>query len=450
MVAKPKLDIKDGEKIFVLDTSVILHDSDAIKNFQEHNVAIPIQVLEEIDNFKKGNDSRNFEARRFIRYADNLAQGSLVNKWIPLNGSKTGKFKVVIHSDKVDVDAEKIFGDGKYDHKILNCALSLQNEYPEKHIVLVTKDICLRLKAKALGLASEDYETGKVKNISELYTGMSVIDDVADEYLERLYHVGTIQAKLVLSSNLIANEFFELRNGKKQVLTHYFQENDTLILIPDQEAFGIKALNSEQHFALHALLNPAIKLMTIQGVAGTGKTLLALAAAIQQRRSYRQIFVSRPVIPLTNNDIGFLPGDVKDKLNPYMQSLWDNLNYIKSQFKTVDKKYKRIEEMLSAEKIAISPLAYIRGRSLVKIFFIVDEAQNLTPHEVKTIISRAGNDTKIVFAGDINQIDTPYLDSQSNGLSYLIDKVKGNPLFAHITLQKGERSDLANIANEVL
>jgi len=185
-------------------------------------------------------------------------------------------------------------------------------------------------------------------------------------------------------------------------------------------------------------------------VAGTGKTLLALAAALEQRREFRQIFVSRPIVPLNNNDIGYLPGDVTDKLDPYMQSLWDNLNFIKDQFRKTDKQYRLIEEMKKTEKIAIAPLAYIRGRSLVKIYFIVDEAQNLTPHEVKTIISRAGSNTKIVFMGDINQIDTPYMDSQSNGLSYLIDRVKDNPLFAHITLKKGERSDLANIANEYL
>jgi PhoH-like ATPase len=201
---------------------------------------------------------------------------------------------------------------------------------------------------------------------------------------------------------------------------------------------------------LHALLNPRVKLVTIQGVAGTGKTLLALAAALEQRREFRQIFVSRPIVPLGNNDIGFLPGDIKDKMDPYMQSLWDNLNYIKDQYRKTDKNYRLIEEMMKTEKIAIAPLAYIRGRSLVKIFFIVDEAQNLTPHEVKTIISRAGDHTKIVFMGDIHQIDTPYLDSQSNGLSYLIDRVKDNPLFAHITLEKGERSLLANIANEHL
>ncbi|NNC83536.1 MAG: PhoH family protein [Flavobacteriales bacterium] len=452
MVAKKKLEKKDAQKIFVLDTSVLLYDSNAIKNFKEHNVAIPIQVLEEIDNFKKGNDTKNFEAREFIRFTDDIAQGQLINDWIPLNGSKTGRFKVVIHNEKPRVDAERVIGEGKYDHKILNCAISLQEEYPEKKVVLVSKDICLRLKAKALNIRAEDYETGKIKNISDLYTGNTTIDKVALTKLDTLRNKGFIKPDEVGIKNPKCNEYFVLRSKdkKQEVLAYYEDDMKALRAIEEYEAFGVKALNPEQQFALHALMNPRVRLVTIQGVAGTGKTLLALASALEQRRDFRQIFVSRPIIPLANNDIGFLPGDVKDKVDPYMQSLWDNLNYIKDQFRKTDKKYRLIEEMQKSEKIAIAPLAYIRGRSLVKIFFVVDEAQNLTPHEVKTIISRAGDDTKIVFMGDIHQIDTPYLDSQSNGLSYLIDRIKDNPLFAHITLQKGERSDLANIANHYL
>jgi PhoH-like ATPase len=197
-------------------------------------------------------------------------------------------------------------------------------------------------------------------------------------------------------------------------------------------------------------MNPNIKLVTLQGVAGTGKTLLALACALEQRKNYRQIFVTRPIVPLSNKDMGYLPGDIKSKLDPYMEPLWDNLKFIKGLFASNEKQYKKFDEMLENEKIAIAPLSYIRGRSLSRVFFIVDEAQNLTPHEVKTIISRAGDETKIVFTGDIHQIDTPYLDSQSNGLSYLIDKIKGNPLFAHVTLEKGERSELANLASQIL
>jgi PhoH-like ATPase len=214
--------------------------------------------------------------------------------------------------------------------------------------------------------------------------------------------------------------------------------------------FGIGPKNAEQALAMSALLDPEIKLVTLQGAAGTGKTLLALACALEQRREYRQIYVTRPVVPLSNKDIGYLPGDIQSKLDPYMQPLWDNLKLIKGQFEKHDSTPKRIDEMLENEKIAIAPLAYIRGRSLANIFFIVDEAQNLTPLEVKTVISRAGEGTKIVFTGDVHQIDTPFLDTESNGLSYLIDKAKGDPLFAHITLEKGERSPLANLANELL
>jgi PhoH-like ATPase len=233
-------------------------------------------------------------------------------------------------------------------------------------------------------------------------------------------------------------------------LCFYNEENDTIERVEKTFASSIKPRNAEQSFAVHALLNPNIKLVAIQGVAGTGKTLLALACAIEQHKLYKQIILARPIIPLSNRDIGYLPGDANEKISPYMQPLWDNLKFIKSQFKETEKKYKAIEEMVQQEKISITPLAFIRGRSLSNVMFIIDEAQNLTPHEVKTIITRAGEGTKVVFTGDIHQIDTPYMDEQSNGLSYMIDRLKGNKLFAHIRLEKGERSELANLANELL
>ncbi|TVR38589.1 MAG: PhoH family protein [Cryomorphaceae bacterium] len=448
---KKKAGNEEPGKIFVIDTSVILYDSNAINNFDEHSIVIPIQVLEEVDNFKKGNETKNFEAREFIRFVDQVAQNQLINDWVPLNGAGKGKFKVALTHDVKGVDAVRVLGDKKYDNQILNCALSTQEANPDKKVILVSKDICLRLKAKALNIQAEDYETGKVKDVSKLYKGHQSIDRISETLLDSLFNKGFGDPELLPKKvKPVANEYFVLRNAKKSVLARYDALEQMLVRVKPEPAFGIKALNAEQSFALDALANPSIKLITIQGKAGTGKTLLALASAIEQRRDYRQIFVSRPVIPLSNKDIGYLPGDIKSKLDPYMQSIWDNLNYIKSQFRNTDKNVQRIKEMVDNEKIAISPLAYIRGRSLVKIFFIVDEAQNLTPHEVKTIISRAGDDTKIVFAGDIHQIDTPYLDSESNGLSYLIDKVKGSPLFAHIALEKGERSDLANLANEHL
>lgn len=447
---KTKAASKEKQKIFVIDTSVILYDSNAIKNFEEHDIAIPIQVLEELDDFKKGNETVNFEAREFIRFIDSISKEKLISNWVPLNGSTTGNFKVMLHAQNEGLNSERVFGDSKYDNKILNCAIQLRDDYPGKKVILISKDICLRLKAKALNIAAEDYETGKVKDVKALHSGQVLISGVKEKLIESLYRSGVGDPAMVKMDSINANRYFILRNRKKSVLTRYNKTENILERVEDQQAYGIHALNAEQNFALHALLDPSIKLVTIQGMAGTGKTLLAIAAAIEQRTNYRQIFVSRPVVPLSNRDIGYLPGDVKSKLDPYMQSLWDNISFIKSQFRMTDKNHKRIETMLETEKIAISPLAYIRGRSLVKIFFIIDEAQNLTPHEVKTIISRAGDDTKLVFTGDIHQIDTPYLDSQSNGLTYIMDRVKDHPIAAHITLEKGERSELANVANEFL
>lgn len=451
MTRKQKTKAKEIiSKIFVLDTSVILYDSNAISNFEDNDVAIPIQVLEELDNFKKGNETVNFEAREFIRFVDEVSKEKLINDWVPLNGKNSGNFKVVLHSQKTGLNSERVFGDSKYDNKILNCAIQLQEDHRDKRVILVSKDICLRLKAKALNIEAEDYETGKVKDLERISDRKQVKTKASEVLIDELFQKGIGNPDLLKSKNIEANQFFTLNFRKKKVLARYNKKDHLLERVITQEAFGIRALNDEQNFALSALLNPDIKLVTMQGMAGTGKTLLAIAAAIEQRTNYRQIFVSRPVVPLSNKDLGYLPGDIKSKLDPYMQSLWDNLNYIKEQFKATDKNHKRIETMLETEKIAISPLAYIRGRSLVKIFFIIDEAQNLTPHEVKTIISRAGDDTKIVLTGDIHQIDTPYLDSQSNGLSYLIDRVKDHPIAAHVILEKGERSELANIANEYL
>jgi PhoH-like ATPase len=241
-----------------------------------------------------------------------------------------------------------------------------------------------------------------------------------------------------------------LKNGTKSVLASYSPGKDVLERVKKVTAFGVNPRNAEQAFALDAIMNPEIRLVSIQGVAGTGKTLLSLAGALEQRRNYHQIYLARPIVPLSNKDIGYLPGDVNSKLNPYMEPLWDNLKYIRSLYSEKDKEHKQLNEMVEAQKLVVCPLAYIRGRSLSNVFFIVDEAQNLTPHEVKTIITRAGENTKIIFTGDVHQIDTPYLDAQSNGLSYLIEKVKGRPLYAHITLEKGERSELANLANDLL
>lgn len=437
-------------KIFVLDTSVILFDHQAIMNFDEHDIAIPIQVLEELDTFKKGNDTMNFEARSFIRNLNEIVSDHLVSDWVPLNGKSKGQIKVILDaSGHKKYDAEKVFDQRKNDHKILNAALALQQENPKSKVILVSKDICLRLKAKSLEIHAEDYETGKIKDLESLNTGMTSLE-VKAALIDELFEKGRLEFSKLKATERIANHYYILKNGKKSILSYYNPQTDLLERVEKQTVFNIKPRNAEQTFAMHALLNPEIKLITLRGIAGTGKTLLAIASALEQRRHYQQIFVTRPIVPLGNKDIGFLPGDIKSKVDPYMQPIWDNLKYIKSLLDQKDPEFKRIDEMVQNEKIAIAPLAYIRGRTLSNVFFIVDEAQNLTPLEVKTIISRAGENTKIVFTGDIYQIDTPYLDAESNGLSYIIDRVKNNNLFAHVTLVKGERSELANLANELL
>ena len=444
---------KDKEKkIFVLDTSVILFEHNSILNFDEHDIGIPITVLEELDNFKKGNDTKNFEAREFIRLIDKLAKDQMLHKWNPLNGKTKGNFKVLMDTgSNGTLDANKVFNEHKADHRILNSALLLQKEEKDRKIILVSKDINLRLKAKSLGLVAEDYTTGKVQNVSSLYTGKTIIDNVDPDVIDLLYEKGYCPPEDLLGeASLTKNHYYILRSGKKSVLAFFNSANGMVEQVEKRSVYGIKPRNAEQAFAIHAVTKPEIKLVTMQGVAGTGKTLIALAAALEQKRDFKQIYLARPIVPLSNKDIGYLPGDIKSKLNPYMEPLWDNLKFIQNQYSENDKEYSKITEMVNNEKLVITPLAYIRGRSLSNICFIVDEAQNLTPHEVKTIITRSGENTKIIFTGDIFQIDTPYLDSQSNGLSYLIDRIKDHELYEHITLEKGERSELANLANDLL
>ena len=444
---------KTERKIFVLDTSVILFEHNAIMNFEEHDIGLPITVLEELDQFKKGNDTKNFEAREFTRLLDKLAKDKSLQDWIPLNGKTRGSFKVVMEAGTSEggLDANHIFGEKKNDHRILNAALRLKEENQDRSVILVSKDINLRLKAKSIGLLAEDYETGKVKSVDSLRKGAIEIEKEDSDIINHLYENGTLDPKEVLKNKKsLVNQYFILKSDKNSVLAYHNSTDDVIERVDKRPISGIKPRNAEQTFAIHAIMNPDVKLVTIQGVAGTGKTLLTLAAALEQRREYKQIYLARPIVPLSNKDIGYLPGDIKSKLNPYMEPLWDNLKFIQNQYKETDKEFKAITEMVNKEKLLITPLAYIRGRSLSNIFFIVDEAQNLTPHEIKTVITRAGENTKIVFTGDVNQIDTPYLDSQSNGLSYLIDRVKDHPLYAHITLEKGERSELANLANDML
>jgi len=437
------------KKIFVLDTSVILYNHNAIRSFDDNDVAIPITVLEELDNFKKGNDTINFEAREFIRIIDRLSNKATLTRWISLGMPKLGKFKVVMN-EQSELDAIKVFGENKPDHRILNAALVMMAENPGKKVILVSKDVNLRLKAKSLNIPAEDFETGKIKDVEGLYSGKTLIEGLDKTIIDIIYEAGWCLPEDIGIKTPIPNHYFILKNGKSSVLAFFNPVTGRIEKIEKHGCYKINPRNAEQVFALHAILNPGVKLVTLQGIAGTGKTLLALAGALEQKRNFKQIFLARPVVPLSNKDIGYLPGDIKSKLDPYMQPLWDNMKFIQSQYSEKDREYKVLTEAVENEKLVITPLAYIRGRSISNVCFIVDEAQNLTPHEVKTIITRAGENTKIIFTGDIYQIDTPYLDTQSNGLSTLIDKVKKHEIYAHVRLEKGERSELANLANEML
>jgi len=437
------------KKIFVLDTSVILYNHNALRSFEDNDVAIPITVLEELDNFKKGNDIKNFEAREFIRQMDKISPRGTLQRWTTIGKPSTGKFKVIMN-EQSEMDAQAIFGESKPDHRILNAALVLSKEYPDRSVVLVTKDINLRLKARALNIPAEDFETGKIKDIESLYAGKIMVEGLSKSLIDTIYQEGFCFPEDIGIKEPNPNQYLILKNSKHSVLTFFNPVTARIEKIEKRSAFRIEPRNAEQVFALHAILNPNVKLVTLQGVAGTGKTLLALAGSLEQKMNFKQIYLARPIVPLSNKDIGYLPGDIKSKLNPYMEPLWDNLKFIQNQYGEKDKEFKAITEAIEKEKLMITPLAYIRGRSISNVFFIVDEAQNLTPHEVKTIITRAGENTKIIFTGDIYQIDTPYLDAQSNGLSTLIDKIKHNPIYAHIRLEKGERSELANLANEML
>ncbi len=441
---------KKIKKIFVVDTNVILHDSSCLTQFKEHDVVIPIAVLEELDQFKKGNESINFQARHFLRTLDALSGAKLFNGGVRI-AAKKGKISI-----KLDMEFDAEFAlslrDKIPDHRILHCAYQLKKDHAATPVIMVSKDVNLRMKAKAVGLLAEDYSTDKIADLERLYTGRRTLENVSEELIDQLYQLPfEIDVTLFEDHETFKpNEYFIVRCGKKSALAVHSASEKKMKRIDKLPAYGITPKNSEQTFALNALTNPDIQLVTISGKAGTGKTLLALAAALEKRKLYRQIFLARPIVPLSNKDLGFLPGDIQSKLDPYMQPLMDNLGVIQNQFGNTDVKHKRIQDMLKEEKLNISPLAYIRGRSLVHIYFIVDEAQNLTPHEVKTIITRAGEGTKFVFTGDIYQIDHPYLDSESNGLSYLIDKMQGQGLYAHITLERGERSELAELASDLL
>jgi PhoH-like ATPase len=437
-------------KVFVLDTNVVLHDARCIEDFADNEIAIPITVLEELDKFKRGNEDIHFQARKFLRTLDSLTGPLLSEQGVP-RGDGLGNIRVV-WTQQMDEQIKAAFMRDASDHRILNTAVQLQKEKKTRKIVLVSKDINLRMKAKSVGLIAEDYEADKLKSFDELYTGKRVIEGVQSEEISLFDGRRSVVPENQITSieAPIANENFIFRNGSRSLLLTYSGQDKSFQNTRRISAYGIQPRNAEQTFALRALMDDDIRLVTLAGKAGTGKTLLALAAALETRSRYEQVLLARPIVPLSNRDLGFLPGDIQAKLDPYMQPLFDNLNVIRHQFRGSEKKAEAIRKMLDEDRLIITPLSYIRGRSLQKTYFIVDEAQNLTPHEVKTIITRAAEGTKIVLTGDLNQIDQPYLDALSNGLSHLIDRMVGQTIYAHMTLEKGERSPLADLASELL
>ncbi len=443
-------------KIFVLDTNVILHDYNAIRKFQDNDLVIPVAVIEEVDKFKKGTDALAFNARGFMRSIDKITEGLLFPpEGLPL-GKGLGRIKVE-PNHPFPAALKNLFIDDIPDHRILSTAIWVRDTHPGTFVALVTKDVNLRVKSKAAGMEVQDYLTDKVDEAK--------IEDSQKEVQNRELESAEMQALCygpdnALPWNLFSqnrpspNQIFKCRwkgdKSKEVACARYDADRDEVVLIKSREAYGIRPRNDEQKMALDACLNPKTELVALTGGAGTGKTLLALAAALEQEREYDQIVISRPTVILGNQDIGFLPGDQKQKMSPFLQPLMDNLNVIKEQFRPSSKEAQRIDAMLTQEKLIIEPLAYIRGRSLGKCYFIIDEAQNLTPHEMKTIITRAGEGTKMVFTGDIFQIDQPYLDQWSNGLTHLSQKLAGQKLFQHVFLRKGERSALSELAAKLL
>lgn len=443
-------------KIFVLDTNIVLHDYKAIRKFQDNDIVIPIAVLEELDKFKKGTDALSFNARGFVRDIDRLTEGKMFGKsGVPL-GKGLGNIKIEPNHPFPD-SMKDLFHDDIQDHRILATAIWVRDNNPDRFVALVTKDINLRMKAKATGMVAQDYLTDRVEENKVEFSQKEVqfVDSLPDDVMQELAYGkdNVIDWRAVSKVRPSANQLYKFKwnsHDGEIVCARYDADMDKIMLVRKREACGIKPRNDEQKFALDACLNRKIQLVSLTGGAGTGKTLLALASALELEKEFDQIILSRPTVILGNQDIGFLPGDQKNKMSPFLQPLMDNLNVIKALYRPSSREYQHIEGLLKDEKLLITPLAYIRGRSLGKAFFIIDEAQNLTPHEIKTIITRAGEGTKMVFTGDIFQIDQPYLDQWSNGLTHLGEKMAGQKLFEHVFLKKGERSELSDIASKLL
>ena len=434
------------EKNFILDTNVLLHDPRSLFTFEDNNVVIPIYVIEEVDKFKRDLSELGRNARLAARYLDALrAEGSLA-EGVPLPGG--GNLRVVVSHRPLPPS----IGDAQLmDNRILSVALDIKEREPDVKAVFITKDTSLRIRADALGLEAQDYDAQRVE-ISELYTGHRELL-VPRELVDQMYKPGA-EVALPDGEALAPNEFVLLKDETNPSHTAMGRMNPAkgrlvpLLRVVKDGVWGIRPRNMEQSYTFDLLLNDEIKLVTIVGKAGTGKTLLAIAAGLHkttEESAYQKLLVSRPIFPL-GRDIGYLPGDVEQKLNPWMQPIFDNVEFLMNLSRADKKAGRGYHELLDLGILEIEALTYIRGRSIPNQFIIVDEAQNLTPHEVKTIITRVGDGTKIILTGDPFQIDNPYVDSSTNGLSVTADRLRGEPIVGHILLSKGERSELANIA----
>lgn len=446
-------------KIYLLDTSVLLHRPDSLFSFGDNQVVIPIVVLDELDQFKKGSMELNRNARVVIKFLDDVSHQGPVSKGVKLDNGGT-----------LTVDITHTVGElgalglpTTNDNLILASAVGIKNKNPKKKVILVSKDINMRVKAEALGLASEDYRADQIIDIAELYSGQGELT-VAPEVIDQVYEEREVSLDgLKLNGQQLApNQFLMLKSTSSAsvtALTRYDSDRRALVLLRElrYDVWGIRPLNREQRYAFEILLDDEIQLITLSGKAGTGKTILAIAAGLQKvvnEKTYRKLSIYRPVIPM-GRDIGFLPGTEQEKLSPWMQPIMDNLEFLLNEHSGGASSRKgggagRLDYLLDSNVLDIRALTYIRGRSLPQQFIVVDEAQNLTPHEVKTIITRAGEGTKLIFTGDPYQIDHPYLDSTSNGLTHVVEKFKDQSIAAHITLSKGERSPLAELASTLM
>ncbi len=436
------------KKVFVIDTSVLVHDPQALNVFQDNDIVIPIAVLEEIDGHKKRQDEVGRNARWVSNFLDKLRAVGHLYSGVPL-GEQGGTIRVELNHQEVD-KLPATLDRSKIDNRIIAVALALKQE-TSLPVILVTKDINMRIKADALGIDAEDYETDKIQ-IEEVYTGTCTLK-VEPDQIDKFYSNNELVVKDV---SLFPNQMVILEDAfgsSKSALARHLSNGKLLPLrFVGQDPFGLKARSKEQKFALELLLDEDIRLVTIIGRAGTGKTLLGLAAGLQkvvEESRYRRLTVSRPVVPM-GNDLGFLPGDVNEKLRPWMQPIYDNLEFLFSNRDRNEKIDQLVNSMQDLNILELEALTYIRGRSIPNQFLLVDEAQNLSPHEIRTIITRVGEGTKIVLTGDPYQIDHPYLDSNSNGLTFVVERFKNEKIAGHITLTKGERSELSELGAKLL